>query len=140
MPSVALSILQAIRLSLHARAVLQLEIVALRHQLHVLQRSLFFAVHKHNGRRALDDDRQRRYLFSAVDLSDLCQSLVKRLVQRYIVATHSAASDDWHHRQTPEPRLRTERNAANRVNRNLSWVTGTPFETRLDGKTFLAKE
>jgi hypothetical protein len=39
MPSVILSILQSVRVSLRARAALEVEIVALRHQLHVLQRS-----------------------------------------------------------------------------------------------------
>lgn len=39
MLSVTVSILQAVQVSLRARAALQLEIVALRHQVHVLQRS-----------------------------------------------------------------------------------------------------
>ena len=39
MLSVFVSILQAVRVSLRSRAALQLEILALRHQLHVLQRS-----------------------------------------------------------------------------------------------------
>ncbi len=37
--SVLFSILQAVRVSMRSRAVLQLEILALRHQLQVLQRS-----------------------------------------------------------------------------------------------------
>lgn len=39
MVSVAVSVLQAMRVCMRARAALQLEILALRHQLHVLQRS-----------------------------------------------------------------------------------------------------